>query len=232
MTIAAGNHVAACSSDGNGVTTTGISTVGAKGIYLGVTYDNGTTPVISDSKSNTWTPRTAVNNVADGISCRIYYCENPTTDAAHTFSASAVGSEPGIGVLAVTGVLTASSYDGVENGATAHAATTLQTGSATPDEDNCILIAFCGCSHQITSIGSSFTLLDNPNPPGTSWGPAMAYKIQTTAGAENPAFGFASSNAVAAIAVFKSDPTPPATNRPVRMAGAWGGFAGPNGGFA
>ena len=75
-------HVA---SAGPSTTTTApINTVGAGLIVVAVAYETNNFIGLTDSLANTWTPLTIQN---DGtFFCRLYYCLNPTTGAAHTFS--------------------------------------------------------------------------------------------------------------------------------------------------
>lgn len=192
----------ATSGDANSVTTSGINTTGANLIILGT----GTTgaPVVTDSNGNTWTGLTAVDG---DFSCRarIFYAFNPTVGAGHTFTNTLTGQLPSISVLALSG--SASSPFDQQNGAASGPGNTGQPGSVTPTENDEILI--CITSHfgsDTRSIDSGFSTSDQITYNGFGTGLAMFYKIQTTAGAENPTVSWTNSGISypIVIATFKS----------------------------
>lgn len=194
------------SVDGNTVTTAGINTTGANLLVVVLSdFDDGTT-TLQDSRTNTWTGLTA-RRAADGTRVRIYYVASPSVGAAHTFTATKDTNQtfPGLCVAAFSGGHTAP-FD-QQNGGTTAGATTLQTGSVTPSENNELLIAGISFfSSDPATINSAFNIanaLDVDDFGGGSMGCALAYQIQTTATARNPTWTILTSAAAAAIATFK-----------------------------
>jgi hypothetical protein len=205
MSIAVVSHTVALSSNGNNVTTGGIDTLAADLLIVVVsTFGNGTVTV-SDSQGHTWTPRTHYGTSTDAR-VRIYYAAAPTGHASHTFTVTATGLFPGVAVLAVSGADTSSPYD-VENGAgTTLGVTTFAPGSVTPSVDNELLVTgLASYSAAVSSIDSGFTIADSATYNGNALTTALAYKIQTSAGAENPTWTVAASSVGSRnIATFKA----------------------------
>lgn len=159
--------------------------------------------VLSDSKGNTWTPLTKHGpGGGGGVYSIFYYCESPTVGSGHTFTWTPGATYPILSVKGFSGG-TASSFLS-ENGATANAVSTLSTGSVTPSEDNCLVIA--GLTIDVgTSItingGFTATVLN----AGSVEGGGIAHLIQTSAAAANPAWSWTTNSpASASIAVFKA----------------------------
>ena len=122
---------------------------------------------------------------------------------------------PSLAVKAFSGVQ-ATPFD-QENGATlTSAGTSHQPGSVTPSEANELVVTGIGFASEATesnvTIDSSFlpgTMVIDVDwsqvTDGDHFGSALAYKIQSSASAENPTWTWTGSNrAVAAIATFKS----------------------------
>lgn len=191
------------------VTTNAVDTTGANLIVVAVgSYDGLTAEALTDSKGNTWTALTAYRRVGDDR-VRLYYCYGPTVGSGHTFTFAATNSFSSIAVQAWSGA--ASSPHDQENGANA-AASTIATGSVTPSENDEILVsAAVNEAGTISSIDSSFTTSNlQAAAGGLAYGVGMAYKIQTTAGAENPTWTLPSSQKTAAtISTFKAAGAPP-----------------------
>lgn len=175
--------------------TSGIDTTGANLIIINDSFFGGSsTP--TDSKGNIWTGLTGQG--VGGRAVRLYYCYNPTVGSGHTFTSTAAFSS--IQVQAWSGSA-ASPFD-QENGGVG----VLQPGSITPTEDNELLVV--GLSHSdgtvTQSINGGFTI-----PPGNDIansgndGGAMAYLVQTSAAAANPAWS-PGTNARTVIASFKA----------------------------
>lgn len=154
-----------------------------------------------------WQALTAQQD-SGGSRLQLYYHESPSVDASHLFT-----HPQGYGALAVigfTGWAASSAFDG-ENGAVLVSnALTMQPGSLTPSEDGCVVIAVMGSGGDpsgSTPAGFTYdasTLLAGVG--GTNYGIALAWKIQGTAGAENPTFSHTPTGLGAAvIAAFKSD---------------------------
>lgn len=194
------------------VTTSAINTTGATLIVVQISeYSVGASIALTDSQGNTWTALT-VKNQGNSRS-QLHYCVSPSTSASHTFTYGTALRYPSICVQAFSGVSTSSPFD-VQNTNGASAATTVTTGSVTPSQNDEVLITgLCFETTGTISINSSFTISNQVNYAfGNNFGSAMAYKIQTTAGAENPTWsktGTGTSFATG-IATFKA--TASATN--------------------
>jgi hypothetical protein len=205
-------HTTAGSLDANVVTTPAIDTTGANLLVVAVAqYLYTRTVTFTDSKSNSWTTLTQIASPDDPC-LNTYYCQNPTVGASHTFtvtSDSAV-TYPAIAVASFSGAVLTGVLDGqVGFNATPNMVTTVQSGSLTPAENNELFIAALGWTTVSTtvSIGSSFTITDLTNYGGDPHlGVALAYKIQTTAGAENPLWTLGATNyePSAKLITFKS----------------------------
>lgn len=186
------------STKGAAATTPGIDTTGAD--LLVVVQCGSTAPgAPTDSKGNTWTALTsragAFNN------SRIHYCASPTVGSGHTFTGNT--GFYGICVLAVSGAH-ASPFD-VENG-TSSASTPASIGSVTPAEDGSLIIAGIGAAGGTTySIDSGLTIAEAlDGVGGVNYGAALAYLIQGTAAAINPAWTWGGGFTAALMdAVFK-----------------------------
>lgn len=209
MAIALVNHTSAGSSDTNNVTTSSIDTTGATLLVAWIVFDfTAAEPSFSDNKSNTWTSLTIQS---DGAAARgrWRYVANPTVGTGHTVTASGTTDFPAVCFLAFSGVAAASPFD-VQNGAASSSAvTTLAPGSITPGQNNELVLVGLGVAGAISSLsigGSGFTITDQVAfSSGAAYGADAAYKVQTTAGAENPAWSWTTAETcVAAIASFKA----------------------------
>lgn len=185
-------HISATNANGlpGTATTSAINTTGATLIVVAFGFYNGTTavPTLTDSKTNTWTGLTVHTNTI--YSVRMFYCANPTVGSGHTFTETGVDTYPSVAVAAFSGTLNAAA-DGESAGGTATAATTVQPGTLTPSADNAVVVTamvYPPTAAGTASINSSFILSDsqNGNNADGSFSVALAYKVQTTAGAENP----------------------------------------------
>lgn len=185
------------------VTTDAISSVGGSLIVIGLgRFSGGTGITISDSQGNTWTPLT--QSTLAGPAARLFYVENPTTNAAHTFTVSGTDHYGCICVAVFQNTLTSGAFDVESAGGGANSGTTFQPGTLTPSQNNSILVTAVGVDSNVTfSIDSSFTILDQFGASG-NYGAAMAYKVQGTAGADNPTWTTSVSTGLAAVmAAFK-----------------------------
>jgi hypothetical protein len=168
------------------VTTAGVDTTGADLIVIGIAYNVGATPIISDNKGNIWTALTS--NITSTAVARLYYCVNPAVGTGHTFSNTGSANLCAIFMEAFSGVAPGSKKD-QETGNTSTISLTVQTGNITPTQNNELLVTVLGfnLAGLSASINSGFTKTDEQNfLTGTYYGGAMAYLIQTTAGAINP----------------------------------------------
>lgn len=182
----------------NGGTISAIDTTGANLIVVALSsYD--VAAALTDSKGNTWTALTT-RAVGGGSVVRMFYCASPVVGTGHTFTASGANTYSTVSVVAFSGAA-ASPFD-QESGA----ASSASPGVILPREDNCVFVT---CQSQASSgtgasINGSFTA-SSVNHGGTFVGGGVAYKVQTTAGAENPTWSWsAGGTASVAMAVFKA----------------------------
>jgi hypothetical protein len=197
------------SSDGAGFTTTGIDTTGANLLVVVVSDDPGEAGVLTDSKSNSWTPLNSYQN-AGGDQVQMYYCSNPTVGVGHTFSITGTINNPSLSIGAFSGS-TAAPFDQQNGASVANGVNALSTGSITPGENDELIVATFsgGGSLFITglAIDSGFTIASNIIDTGEHYATAICYKIQTTAEAINPQFTWTDDgSAAASIASFKAAP--------------------------
>lgn len=194
------------SGDSSSIDTTGADLL----VMLGASF---ILPTLSDSKSNTWNHLTSQSTGAlHEARTRISYAWNPTVGTGHVFSWDYAGyGNTTLIVLAFSGALTASDPFDNENGANTNSnVSTIQPGSMTPTEDNCVVVSACGFgtgTSGLISIDGGFTIAQQDDATGSDIpGSAGAYLIQTTAAAANPTFTSASGTAPASavIASFKA----------------------------
>ena len=201
------NTAAGSSDSGNSVTTGSIDTSGASLLVVVLAdYSLETISVITDSKSNTWTPLTSSTSAF--TRCTIFYVANPTVGTGHTFTATKAVNPtfPTICVASFSNVATTTPFD-QQNGANSNAATSLSTGSITPTENDEVLIAgLCIEDPETLSINGGFTITNQVSHlVDQHFGGGMAYLIQTTAAAANPAWSWTDSVGCSArIASFKN----------------------------
>lgn len=193
----------------NGGTTSSLNTTGSTLLVVGViSYALGTVPVVvSDSKSNTWTPLTA-SQIASDARAQIFYAENPSSvGSGHTFSVGYVSIYAAVFVLALSGTVTTSVFD-QQAGTTATSVTSFQPGSVTPGSDNEIIVSLWGVNGTYSglSVDSGFTSIGSVAfSSGNYYGGAMGYKIQGAAAAVNPQWSWTTSRGVAGRnATFKA----------------------------
>jgi hypothetical protein len=84
--------------------------------------------------------------------------------------------------------------------------TSSPVGSVTPDQDGSLVISIAGNqAGTFSGAPTGFTLAASIQSAGALVGSAMAYKIQTTAGSENPTWSGASLAQVFQNFVFKPE---------------------------
>lgn len=198
-------HTIATNFD-TGIAVTGaINTTGANFISIAIsTYlMDPSTSNISDSKGNTWNKLASYvsGNAADVTE---FYSVPTSVGSGHTFTINFTGAFPTIGVIAFTGAA-ASPYDNNVVGANTDS-TSIAPGSITPSQDNEVVItAFTFNTDGTITAPSGFTLTDIQQRGGINIGLALAYKIQTSAGAENPSWSTSASGIIGATqASFKA----------------------------
>jgi hypothetical protein len=209
------NTAVAAGAGGNSGTTGSVDTTGADLLVAYVaSWTNLPDAAVTDSKGNTWTPRT--NYDQNGVSrSRILYVENPTVGTGHTFTVTSTQDFPVLCIQAWSGAATSSVYD-TENGNGVTAGTSTTTGSVTPAQDDSLIVTgICFTASNTMSINSSFTISNQIDYAGaTNFGGGMAYLVQTSATAVNPTWSWSSANSdsAASIAVFKVSGGAPADN--------------------
>lgn len=185
------SSVTAQTSNNNDVTTGGIDTTGADLIILGVVNAVAAAAnVISDSKSNTWITVPPGDHATSAVRLQTYYAKSPTVGTGHTFAASTVtNSLPCLFVIAVSGAHLTAPLDQDAGNVEQASANTLLAGSNDPTNADELMVAIIGLNngHSGMGIDSGYTVeLSNPSIVG--FGGALAWKINTTGAAENPAF--------------------------------------------
>ena len=173
------------------LTSDAFSTIGADLIVVYVGHLNSqATTCIDNQGGNTYTQLSGASRQTGTVSGAIWYIQNPATSATHTITVDDAGASVvfNISALAFSGSTTSAAH--TDNGNASSSAATLQPGSATPSEDNCVLC--CGLIHNdpsspAPSIDGGFTIGTSVAAvAATSFGSALAYLIQTTATAANP----------------------------------------------
>lgn len=184
------------------VTSDAIDTSGATFIAIAIAHYSSPHGTLSDSKGNSWNARTTYGSGSYFIT--EHWCRPTTVGSGHTFTvASAGGTYPAIAIMAFSGG-DATPYD-TENGVASGSFTTLQPGSITPSQNNCLVVSAISWSAATTcSINGGFSTPQFvKNVSGGQW-VGQSYLIQTTAAAANPTWTLDGLNAgSAAIASFK-----------------------------
>lgn len=139
-------------------------------------------PVISDSKGNTWTFIANYDFFGQGH-VWLMYVKSPTVGSGHTITSGT--NRSAIAVGGFSGSDLTAPFDTQTGQNVSSGSSTIQPGSLTPSVNNCLVVSGLYFeSGTLTSIGSGFTIFDTQNPGNSAV--SLAYKVQTTAGAENP----------------------------------------------
>lgn len=174
----------------NGVTSEAIDTTSVNFITVGVAWYPGSSPngTLTDSKGNTWIPRTTKTHVTTFFAVRILYCQAPTVGSGHTFDYSATAIYPSIQVAGFSGVAS-SPYD-VEGSGEVSGDDETFAGSVTPGENNELIITVANIDDNpavVMTIDNGFTITGQAaGSAGNFQGSALAYLVQTTAATVNP----------------------------------------------
>lgn len=206
MTIAPGVHLAQGSTDTNGFTSSSLDTSGNNGLVV-VLADSDGSSVITDSKGNT-PYATAIGQLGGFASNfnKIFYFKNPAVGSGHTWTVTCTGKSPSIAVIAFSGLDTSAPLDQT-NSASSNFGSSAQPGSVTPGSSGEVVVS--GITYQDTanalSIDSGFTISDQIVQSNSAHlGVGLAYSIQTSPAAVNPAWSEAAGQIVAVtIASFK-----------------------------
>jgi hypothetical protein len=195
----------ATANGGSSGTTAGTNTTGANLIIISASWFSGAA-TISDNKGNTYTALAAHGDTDGQYSNQFYYCVSPTVGSGHTFTLAAA-----FGVINVAAFSLSSgtpAFD-TQNGLNFSFAntTSFQPGSVAPAGNNELFVTSAAWNQTgvSASIGSSFIITDQAQQGANALSGALAYKIQTAGGSENPTWTFSGTiNAgSSSIAVFK-----------------------------
>jgi hypothetical protein len=191
----------------NGGTSASRNTVGANLIAVYVPHYNGVTGfAFSDSKGNTYTLADVQDGAVNGVALAGYYCLNPATDAAHTWSVAGTNAFAGVQVYAYSGAHATASFDQKNKDGGGGAGTSRQAGAIVPSADGALIIAGlafeAGVDETNVAIDSGFSTVLAMSPAGGEGG-ASATKVQTTAASINPTWSWVeSANNAAMIMSF------------------------------
>lgn len=188
------------STDTNGFTSGTVDTSTAN--FIAVWFAGGSAArTLSDSKSNTWLAGTEVQGFFGTRAGRWYYAYNAIVGTGHTFTITGTGSAPTLQVLWYSGVKSsADPFDSEAAGGTSNSATTIQAGSVTPTEANCLVLSGLFIDgFKTPTIDGGFT--KEQSTTDTNFGHfygAAGDLVQTTATAANPTWTVASADIVIA----------------------------------
>ncbi len=183
------NHAVSPIGNSSTVTTPSADTTGAGLIVLTLgRYGLGTSPVVSDSKGNAWTP-TTLRGSAGTDNIQIYYCIKPTSGTGHTFTfAAGPFSFPSLCMLAFSISSGLVAHFDKENGAD----TSNTVPSTTPSQNDSLLVCCVETDNTVNptvSVNSNFILTDNSGTDNVNNVlNASAYLLQATAAAVSPTF--------------------------------------------
>ena len=202
--LAGADSNAATGRDGS--TTATFDSTGADLIVVSVGWYNGSFTVSDNKTGNTYTALTSETGATD-VNVQLYYCVPVDVGTGHTVTVSGTDTYSALNAQAFSGA-SATPFDLESAGGFANSATSVQPGSATPSENDCLLVTGVGFnnSYSSLSVDSSFVNIEETTY-AASWhsGISMAHKIQTTAGAENPTWSWTTSrNSGAVLASFKA----------------------------
>lgn len=168
----------------NATATTSADTTGGTLIVIALGYDSTTTPVVNDSKNNTY----RIVGPAFGSGTRnamLFCCTNPIVGSGHTFSNN-------VGRICAMVFSGSAAKAQTSNFVSGTFSTSVQPGSITPATSGQLFVT---CVNGDPNSGASATMLVEAGytQVGFSYyhstpnnGIAAAYKIKTDAAAENP----------------------------------------------
>lgn len=179
-------HAIKGSTNTNSITTDAKDTRGAKLLVVFIVrYTLGGAVTLSDSKSNTWVTTVAEIGTATN-KLKPYYCFNPATDIAHTFTAGGTGIYASIAMQAHDGTPTSPDPVDATNSHTQATGATNASGAITPGQNNSLVIAGYGATSAISTatIDGSFVISDQIDYVAAQhFSLAMAYFTQGLAAA-------------------------------------------------
>lgn len=187
----------------NGGVTASIDTTGANLIVVTSTwYGGGAASVITDSKSNTYTPLTQRDGST--TSHRIFYKFAPSVGSGHTFTVTAGGGYPSIIVYAFSGI---ASYHSENGAGSASSVASLACGNVTPSANGALIVTGSGAGTPATDTVSTSgfsTPITKAHSGGVNMQGSASYYVQPTAATINPTWAYSPSqnNVAVGTAVF------------------------------
>lgn len=211
------SHTSSHSTDGgNNVQTSGINTTAANSLWLASgSTATATTPQDSCDGGSTWTANSwsseNATNSGGGNGVALWHVRSltPTVCASHLFRLQSSSTFPSIAVAAFSGS-TSATVDGSANQAGTASATSLASGSYTPSGANELVLSAESSDHAImvnpptSSSGQTWILTDQDANIGSgAYQVGLAYRVQTTAVAENVTWTItpSASGAIAAVII-------------------------------
>lgn len=214
-TITCGGGTIVNGGTDNTGTTSEIDTTGSDFLVVFISwyvFDMGT-PTFTDSKGNMWNALNQYQSTNNFWATRLYWSVPTSVGTGHTITGGGeAGTFTALGFLRCSGVKQVSPLDQQTGNNAVGADTNVQTGSITPTENNQLFVTVVSNSGSNNQPDSSFFLVDNIDYAAPPVGAGLAFKIQTTGGAENVTWSWTgSANRTAAMATFKMEGgSPPA----------------------
>lgn len=189
------------------ITSSNIDTTGASLIAIWIVcYAGAPLPTIVDNKGNSLI--TIGGQPTSTTRTQLWYIENPTVGTGHNFTVSGASQDLTVFFAAFSGSDTSSPLDQHNESANSGSVTSDQPGSITTTQNGELLITGCGIAPGTGTlvVPSGYTQIDHEaGVGGQTFECAWAYKIQSTAGAENPIWSWTSGSYDGlAIASFKA----------------------------
>lgn len=194
------------STDANSVASASFTSSGDLIIVNSASYEPLGAVTVTDNKGNTYTPLTGVS--VSGVAYNLmHFCLNPVVGSGHVITLNCTNGAAPSGQFEVWDSAAESSVLDGEDGASA-SSSAVQPGPITPSVANCLVVTGLTFDVPVASIGidSGFTKHDEEDHVAFQhFGTAMAYKVQTSATAEDPTWvTFTATTMISSIAVFKS----------------------------
>lgn len=202
-----GGHTSSEWATASGATTAAISTQTGSTIVVGVTYSDTFTSV-TDNQSNTWTE--VGTTVTNGDKIKMFYCQNCTGNASHTFTTSVAAFSFGVIVVAEFRDMLTSGVLDQNNTGTNSSTTTHTTGNITTTTADQVLVHYaqlgggtdCTWSSPFAGNGSISDQRCNLDSTGSG---VMAYRIVSSTGTYSGSIvSSQSGNSGSKIASFKA----------------------------
>lgn len=196
MTIALVSRGIKMGGVGATVVADAINATGANLLLAFVASYQAASQTITDSAGNVYIGLTERLFLTTDRRARLFYCLNPTV-SSNLVITSTGGGFASIAVAAFSGVKTSGALDQEIGGGITNVG--FFPGLITPPQDGCLFVAgICTSSEPVNmaiSLGYDLQWL----PGGSGMGIGFAYKIQTTAAAQNPSFTWTNAGGIAAL---------------------------------